>query len=95
MRGDVPFLNTVALGDQGVFPACAGMFRPKASNTCPQSCFPRVRGDVPPKPPAMCNMWKFSPRAGGCSAREPGGLAKATVFPACAGMFPFGVCERA
>ena len=54
--------------------------------------FPRVRGDVPRSITFKRRAGAFSPRARGCSAKH-GALTKAaTVFPACAGMFPLRVC---
>ena len=70
-----------------VFPACAGMFRTAVLATKIHSCFPRVRGDVPPpawRPPALV---LFSPRARGCSVLSQARIAMQRVFPACAGMF--------
>ena len=54
--------------------------------------FSRVRGDVPRSITFKRRAGAFSPRARGCSAKH-GALTKAaTVFPACAGMFPLRVC---
>ena len=50
--------------------------------------FPRVRGDVPIRPEVSVLTDRFSPRARGCSLKEAGTIAKSSVFPACAGMFP-------
>ena len=54
-----------------------------------QSRFPRVRGDVPMRPPRRFPPLRFSPRARGCSAFTAPMIPWAAVFPACAGMFRF------
>ena len=70
-----------------VFPACAGMF-PRRRYPClfPWR-FPRVRGDVPCWQVRNCSARVFSPRARGCSQLFPAPRPRASVFPACAGMF--------
>ena len=78
----------------GVFPACAGMFRPAKSVGTPGHCFPRVRGDVPSVFIKDANGPEFSPRARGCSAQPKALGPLVTVFPACAGMFPPSSCYR-
>ena len=46
-RGCSPVTPTQTF-DTKVFPACAGMFRYSAGAGSAPTCFPRVRGDVPP-----------------------------------------------
>ena len=72
---------------QGVFPACAGMFRAGHVGVGAATCFPRVRGDVPSAGFPGPRWLPFSPRARGCSGLRYRGAPKLTVFPACAGMF--------
>ena len=74
-----------------VFPACAGMFRSRATRVTWYSRFPRVRGDVPRMPRRPQQPPGFSPRARGCSALHQLGGGPQRVFPACAGMF---LCEH-
>ena len=75
-----------------VFPACAGMFRRRILTRPSQTCFPRVRGDVPAYPPPPTRKSRFSPRARGCSPQPASHHRRAEVFPACAGMFPTPRC---
>ena len=70
-----------------VFPACAGMFLGGAALGSDASRFPRVRGDVPSRPPLYWRPPRFSPRARGCSCASFHTLGWVVVFPACAGMF--------
>ena len=70
-----------------VFPACAGMFLIGRICSSTKSCFPRVRGDVPPTPSRPQRSRRFSPRARGCSAKCRWWRLCPGVFPACAGMF--------
>ena len=70
-----------------VFPACAGMFLSICNVRNVSSCFPRVRGDVPARTHASPTTRLFSPRARGCSEVPCRPQNRATVFPACAGMF--------
>ena len=75
------------LRHDGVFPACAGMFLLCAILTgCPLR-FPRVRGDVPALSALGDFLFRFSPRARGCSETSIVTDATRRVFPACAGMF--------
>ena len=71
----------------GVFPACAGMFRPHQPRPGSGLCFPRVRGDVPLVMVGSPKCPMFSPRARGCSHTRYCILIVDGVFPACAGMF--------
>ena len=50
-----------------VFPACAGMFLRTMATFEKMNRFPRVRGDVPPSLSRPCRVFRFSPRARGCS----------------------------
>ena len=51
-----------------VCPACAGMVPCPPGQTLFKPCFPRVRGDVPPRWRTGFSPVRFSPRARGCSA---------------------------
>ena len=73
---------------RNVFPACAGMFLSVPDHRFLCYCFPRVRGDVPLWFTAQTGMAAFSPRARGCSRDALIRELAASVFPACAGMFP-------
>ena len=78
------------VGKFWVFPACAGMFRRHTHYSYHHRGFPRVRGDVPANTvTAAFGSW-FSPRARGCSGLIDLASKAGIVFPACAGMFPFG-----
>ena len=70
-----------------VFPACAGMFLDFRIIAHHQSCFPRVRGDVPVLLTDVVSHGEFSPRARGCSELIAHTEYSYYVFPACAGMF--------
>ena len=74
-----------------VFPACAGMFLIRISAGSRASGFPRVRGDVPFPCLVDGNDCMFSPRARGCSTAIIASFSHHIVFPACAGMFRWGV----
>ena len=65
------------------------MFPTPHGDAPPAPCFPRVRGDVPAHIPVDSAGVMFSPRARGCSSASSPWDTSATVFPACAGMFPF------
>ena len=87
VRGDVPASNPQYTYHYRVFPACAGMFLNNGPVEENPSRFPRVRGDVPPARLFNRFGFEFSPRARGCSGREPEQGPRSIVFPACAGMF--------
>ena len=70
-----------------VFPAYAGMFRRHANVLPQETCFPRIRGDVPVRPQILNNPEAFSPHTRGCSAPTMPPIMAAIVFPAYAGMF--------
>ena len=70
-----------------VFPAYAGMFRPRALSILPGYRFPRIRGDVPMRPASLSRRLSFSPHTRGCSYRRWGFPQTPQVFPAYAGMF--------
>ena len=70
-----------------VFPACAGMFPSPTGLPDLLTCFPRVRGDVPVAGKIIEAVFKFSPRARGCSPYARNRRSPQRVFPACAGMF--------
>ena len=70
-----------------VFPACAGMFLLSAIDRELQSCFPRVRGDVPKPEADAPAVVVFSPRTRGCSGVVVAAGPASGIFPACAGMF--------
>ena len=65
------------------------MFLPHHPHVFKPQRFPRVRGDVPLPGACPRSSRLFSPRARGCSAIRDLITAAQTVFPACAGMFPF------
>ena len=44
-----------------VFPAYAGMSRSRSRRCRPVSCFPRLRGDEPDRPPPGARPPEFSP----------------------------------
>ena len=51
-----------------VFPAYAGMFLNVPFSTQHRKCFPRIRGDVPPRRGCRLGECPFSPHTRGCSA---------------------------
>ena len=51
------------------------------------SCFPRIRGDVPPNDTIKLLCYEFSPHTRGCSAAAEQRIVDDVVFPAYAGMF--------
>ena len=73
--------------EQGVFPACAGMFHNRPLRQCGNVGFPRMRGDVPFTVEDLTASVVFSPHARGCSYEPVTAVGDALVFPACAGMF--------
>ena len=77
----------LAIDVKSVFPACAGMFLRLSKLRLLALSFPRVRGDVPPRPLLTACYRPFSPRARGCSYEPEGPTVHIDVFPACAGMF--------
>ena len=84
-----------AVGDALVFPACAGMFPPGVDVNPGDVGFPRMRGDVPgPVPLINCDPM-FSPHARGCSCGRRRRRREHAVFPACAGMFPSSMENKA
>ena len=74
-----------------VFPACAGMFLIQEHALPADLGFPRVRGDVPVRSKNTRQKAMFSPRARGCSLLAMKFTLRCKVFPACAGMFLYGV----
>ena len=80
-----------------VFPAHAGMFRSMKFSISSRYCFPRARGDVPPRGQNFGLLKPFSPRTRGCSAAKTRLGNGNSVFPAHAGMFllrtPIGPCS--
>ena len=74
-------------GYPAVFPACAGMFLSRIKSTANVDCFPRMRGDVPPRERRRSKNQGFSPHARGCSPDKNLTGFTQQVFPACAGMF--------
>ena len=70
-----------------VFPAHAGMFRRLRGVAGQRWCFPRARGDVPPRKIGLGYSTGFSPRTRGCSPGEILPQPIIRVFPAHAGMF--------
>ena len=77
-----------------VFPAYAGMFRLKWKKSPLTLSFPRIRGDVPRRPPHLLNFCMFSPHTRGCSATASPQLRNEAVFPAYAGMFLLKLLSR-
>ena len=71
-----------------VFPAYAGMFRRVRRTEDRRGCFPRIRGDVPPRSSHRGQAWMFSPNTRGCSVLDFVQAVNSNVFPAYAGMFP-------
>ena len=53
----------------------------------PYNRFPRMRGDVPGQEASGTEIEMFSPHARGCSSSLNATPVRASVFPACAGMF--------
>ena len=70
-----------------VFPAYAGMFRPRRLRPTLGACFPRIRGDVPSGCLVAPQGGGFSPHTRGCSCASVGFEKPTSVFPAYAGMF--------
>ena len=70
-----------------VFPAYAGMFRSSPADNNKKSCFPRIRGDVPPTCKCATARDLFSPHTRGCSGVRFEYVRLINVFPAYAGMF--------
>ena len=70
-----------------VFPAYAGMFRPRIMRYQAQIGFPRIRGDVPCFVRRLPPYSGFSPHTRGCSVIDGPDHAVIWVFPAYAGMF--------
>ena len=87
VRGDVPTPQLAPLLQPAVFPACAGMFLHGQCGQVINFGFPRVRGDVPARDMLLDEIYRFSPRARGCSAWSESCQGHGEVFPACAGMF--------
>ena len=87
MRGYVPYGLMRVTEFTLVFPACAGMFLLSAIDRELQSCFPRVRGDVPKPEADAPAVVVFSPRTRGCSGVVVAAGPASGIFPACAGMF--------
>ena len=61
------FAHQPASVSPSVFPAYAGMFRRLGGKRGIRRCFPRVRGDVPPRHLRLGVRIMFSPRTRGCS----------------------------
>ena len=74
-----------------VFPAYAGMFRPKLMRAWVSAGFPRIRGDVPRRCTRKGNLSPFSPHTRGCSGCSVRHTLLDRVFPAYAGMFRIAV----
>ena len=70
------------------------MFRPVKVIGAGYGCFPRARGDVPPKPMSPKVKFWFSPRTRGCSWEKVDKACYQAVFPAHAGMFRLGTTDR-
>ena len=79
--------NVGGAPDWPVFPAYTGMFRCPLTQALPYGCFPRIRGDVPPKRYHEQPFLWFSPHTRGCSVAGAIASISSTVFPAYAGMF--------
>ena len=63
------------------------MFQGRHGEGRPETCFPRIRGDVPTSYLAEPPENQFSPHTRGCSCIAAPGLWDLDVFPAYAGMF--------
>ena len=63
------------------------MFRGPNTSGWALSCFPRIRGDVPPGQKPKTKRFRFSPHTRGCSLVHPHLKVRCDVFPAYAGMF--------
>ena len=72
---------------EDVFPAYAGMFRPRPHSSRAPQRFPRIRGDVPTEGCRCLPQSRFSPHTRGCSAAGDPVPVRESVFPAYAGMF--------
>ena len=64
------------------------MFRISLGEAVNETCFPRMRGDVPGRGTRLVMRSAFSPHARGCSLTAGAFTGLFSVFPACAGMFP-------
>ncbi len=73
-----------------VFPAHAGVFPPARPRSTGTSGLPRARGGVPAKNATDSSTSPSSPRTRGCSRSAAAAASRAIVFPAHAGVFPWG-----
>ena len=81
-------------GPEQVFPAQAGVFPPRSPRACSPSSLPRASGGVSGRGRDSHPLEESSPRKRGCFPTSSGGSTFGQVFPAQAGVFPFGCASR-
>ena len=89
------FLISRSVGSRrSVFPAQAGVFRSEKEARGGGPCLPRASGGVSGRGRDSHPLEESSPRKRGCFPTSSGGSTFGQVFPAQAGVFPFGCASR-
>ena len=78
-----------------VYPACAGIDRRDEYLSAKWGRLPRMRGDRPPKVRVACSHVGFTPHARGSTLLARTSALFSPVYPACAGIDPIKLTEKA